>query len=172
MSNPFEEALRQLRPEQLEALARAARERATTATATATTTATAADPPGVRVRVVLTEGRSLAAAPKDGPPSADDVTARALSRLTPQLKAALIAAEPKVLAWLRASHENRVQFTLDPVNALQKILPDFDPKLIAEIAALRAASSRVTVDVPGVKLDSFQLEVEPETKTTGKEQTR
>jgi hypothetical protein len=160
MSSPLEEVMKQLRPEQLEALTRAAREKA------------AADAPGLRVKVVLTEGRSLKAGTDDGPPPADDVTARALSRLTPQLKAALISAEPKVLAWLRASHQNRVQFTLDPVGALKKILPGFDSKLISEIAALRSASSRVAVDVPGVKVESFQLEVEPAGKGGKKDEKR
>lgn len=162
MSQTFEAALKQLRPEQLEALARLARARE----------AKTAEIPGLSVRVVLTEGHSLRAKSGGGPPPADDVTGRALSRLTPQLKAALINAEPKVLAWLRASHENRVQFTLDPVSSLQKLLPDFDSKLIAEIAALRSASSRLAVDVPGVKLESFQLEVEPEQKAGRKEEAQ
>lgn len=166
MTDPLQEALKQIPPEQLEALARAARERAAKTT----------EAPGVRARVILTEGRSLRAAPERGAPAPDDVTARALARLTPQLRKELIAAEPKVLAWLRASQENRVQFTLDPVGALRKIVPSFDTKLITELASLRSASSRIAVDVPGVRMESFQLEVEekqtdPKTGTP-KEQIR
>jgi hypothetical protein len=137
--------------------------------------AKATEAPGVRARVILTEGRSLREAPERGAPAPDDVTTRALARLTPQLRKALIAAEPEVLAWLRTSQENRVQFTLDPVGALQKIVPSFDAKLISELGALRSASSRVAVDVPGVKLESFQLEVEEkpaDPKAGPKEQAR
>jgi hypothetical protein len=151
MRNPFE-ATAGLSPEQLEELARGARKRAAQA---------AADAPSVRVRVVLTEGHTLKARASDDPPAADDVTGRALARLSPQLKAALIEAEPKVMAWLRASHANRVKYTLDPVGSLKEIVRSFDKKLIDEIIAVRQASARIAVDVPGVKLDSFVLEVEP-----------
>jgi hypothetical protein len=38
-------------------------------------------------------------------------------------------------------------------------VPKFDDRLVREIAALRAASARHAVDVPGLKLDSLRLEV-------------
>ena len=75
------------------------------------------------------------------------------------LREAFIKAEPKVLSWLRSSQENRTRFLLDPVSALKEAVPDFDERLIGEIKNLRDASARTIPDIPGLKLDTLELEV-------------
>jgi hypothetical protein len=156
MDERLERLLSHLSPEQLEELASAARERK----------GGEAQAPGVRMTIRLTEGATLRESSRRGAParSADDPTLRALKRLSPELRAALIKAEPEVLAWLRASHANRTRFMLDPVAALKEAVPKFDGRLIKEIAALRATTSRHAVDVPGLKLDSLRLEVASQDK--------
>lgn len=84
---------------------------------------------------------------------------RALARLTPALREAFIKADSKVLSWLRSSQENRTHFLLDPVSALTQAVPGFDKRLIEEIKNLRAASARTPPDIPGLQLDTLELEV-------------
>jgi hypothetical protein len=90
-----------------------------------------------------------------------DPLAGVRSQLDEKLVQAMIDAEPKLLAWLRASHDHLVQFTTDPMTALRAALPEFDPALLARIAAIRSTTQRVAVDLPGVTIDRFTAEVAP-----------
>lgn len=116
---------------------------------------------GMKMRIRVTKGDSLHVAnqPKTPPRPQDEPTVRALARLSPALREAFIKAEPNVLAWLRKNQENRTRFLLDPVSALKEAVPDFDERLIGEIKNLRTASGRTTPDIPGLTLDSLELEV-------------
>ena len=91
-----------------------------------------------------------------------DPLARIRGQMDPQLTQAMIDAEPKLLAWLRASRHNVVLFTIDPMAALRKALPDFDPALLARIEAMRAGAPRAMPDLPGVSIDRFEVEAPPE----------
>ncbi len=88
-----------------------------------------------------------------------DPLAGVRSQLDEKLLKAMVDAEPKLLAWLRASHDHLVQFTTDPMAALHSALPGFDRALLARIAAIRASAQRVKVDLPGVTIDRFTAEV-------------
>ena len=81
--------------------------------------------------------------------------------LDPSLLDAMVAAVPKLLAWLRQSRDHITQFAMDPLAALRKALPDFDPHMLARIAAIRAASARAQPDMPGVTIDRFDVSVAP-----------
>ena len=48
---------------------------------------------------------------------------------------------------------------MDPIGSL--IAAGVDRALVAKLSALRAASARVPVDLPGVAIDRFEVEVEP-----------
>jgi hypothetical protein len=148
MDERLQRLLSHLSPEQLEDLASSARKGG-------------GENPAVKMTIRLTEGATLRGSVRRGAParSADDPTVRALRRLSPELRAALIKAEPKVLAWLRSSHANRTRFLVDPVGALKDAVPQLDDRLVHEIASLRAASGRHAIDVPGLRLDSLRLEV-------------
>jgi hypothetical protein len=84
--------------------------------------------------------------------------------LDPELIKAMQAAEPHLLAWLRASRENVIAFTMDPIAALRVALPHLDPKLLQRIAAIRAASRGVVPDVPGMTIDRLEVDVVPDKK--------
>lgn len=90
-----------------------------------------------------------------------DPFASVRAMLDPALTKAMIEAEPKLLAWLRASRDHLTRFTMDPMSALREALPDFDPALLARIAAIRAAAQRARPDVPGLKIDRFEVSVAP-----------
>jgi hypothetical protein len=82
----------------------------------------------------------------------------------PELIKAMQAAEPHILAWLRAGRENVIAFAMDPVAALRSALPHLDPALLQRIAAIRAASRGVVPDVPGMTIDRLEVDVAPHEK--------
>ena len=154
MNHSIEKLLASLSTEQAEELLKQVRQRAASAS-------NAPNARGMKMRIRITEGSSLRPSkqPKTPPRPEDEPTVRALARLTPALREAFIKAEPNVLSWLRSSQENRTRFLLDPVNALKEAVPDFDERLIGEIKNLRDASARTIPDIPGLKLDTLELEV-------------
>jgi hypothetical protein len=81
------------------------------------------------------------------------------SMLDPALTRAMVDAEPRLLAWLRESREHLIQFTMDPMGALREALPGFDSAMLARIAAIRAVAHRAKPDVPGLKIDRFEVAV-------------
>ena len=114
-------------------------------------------PKGIDLRVRFT-GSTLA---KSAGPrlNTNDFAGRALAQLDAHTRAALAKAEPHVMAWLRADRANVAKYAMDPIGSL--IAAGVDRELVGKLAALRAASSRVPVDLPGVTIDRFEVEVEP-----------
>lgn len=151
MNQSIEKLLASLSREQAEEFLKQVRQRASGSKA----------PNAMKVRIRITEGTSLhpSKQPKTPPRPEDEPTVRALARLTPALREAFIKADSKVLSWLRSSQENRTHFLLDPVSALTQAVPGFDKRLIEEIKNLRAASARTPPDIPGLQLDTLELEV-------------
>lgn len=103
-------------------------------------------------------------APRPGTSPSHDALAGVRSLLDPTLTKAMVAAEPKLLAWLRQNKDHVQQFAQDPMAALRNALPDFDPALLARIAAIRASAQRVRPDLPSLKVDRFDVSVAPEGK--------
>src|SRR5690349_2147999 len=103
MNESIDKLLSQLSHEQLQELLNQAQQRAAGSSAS--------EQPGMRVRVRITPGASLNPAnrPKMTGPQ-DEPTVRALAKLSPALRTAFNGAEPKMLAWLRASDEHRNRF--------------------------------------------------------------
>jgi hypothetical protein len=95
------------------------------------------------------------------PAGARDPLAGVRQMIDPALQQAMIEAEPQMLAWLRASRQNLIQFAMDPVGAMRVALPKLDPALLAKIATIRASAARVAPDLPGVTIDSFDVDVAP-----------
>lgn len=154
MNPSIEKLLASLSSEQAEEFLKQVRQRAASGSNTPNARA-------MKMRIRITEGSSLHPSnqPKTPPRPEDEPTVRALARLTPALRAAFIKADQKVLSWLRSSQENRTRFLLDPVSALTQAVPGFDKRLIEEIKNLRAASARTPPDIPGLQLDTLELEV-------------
>jgi hypothetical protein len=118
-------------------------------------------PHGTSLRVVFTEaGEDLALrTPKDG---GHDPVAHLRHMFDAELIKAMREAEPHLLAWLRASRENVVAFTMDPMAALRTAVPHLDPDVLRRIAAMRGMSRGVVPDVPGMTVDRFEVDVAPE----------
>ena len=153
MNESVEKLLAQLSSAQLQELLQHAQQKAASGLSSSAQ-------PGTNVRVRITPGGSLNPANRPKMPGPqDEPTVRALAKLSPALRTAFTDAEPKMLAWLRASDEHRNRFLLDPVSALKEAVPTFNEQLLGEIRNLRAASARSVPDVPGLKLDSLKLEV-------------
>jgi hypothetical protein len=92
-------------------------------------------------------------------PAQDDFAARAFAKLTPEMRAAFVANDKKLLEWLGKSAQNRARFAMDPIDALREALPGFDPKLLEQLRAMRGASARVPVAMPGVRIASLKFEM-------------
>ncbi|HTJ85513.1 MAG TPA: hypothetical protein VL400_27540 [Polyangiaceae bacterium] len=152
--------LEQLGPERLEAAAKKLKEAAQDA----------AKAKGVDFTVRFTESKSLhsEAASEEARKTKDPLTARAHAALTPELRKALIDAEPRMMAWLRASQSNVAQFAMDPVAALREAVPHIDKALLARITAMRRQAARTTPDAPGVRLETLRFEVAPDAGSKGR----
>ena len=120
-------------------------------------------PRGTSLRVTFTPaGEDLSMrAPKEG---GHDPVAHVRHMFDAELITAMREAEPHLLAWLRASHDNVVAFTTDPVAALRTAVPHLDPDLLRRIAAIRGMSRGVVPDVPGMNVDRFEVDVGPHEK--------
>jgi hypothetical protein len=114
---------------------------------------------GVTLGVRFVAAGEALHAPKPGTPPSRDALAGVRSLLDPTLTKAMVAAEPKLMAWLRQSKDHVHQFAQDPMAALRKALPDFDPALLARIATIRASAQRVKPDFPSLKIDRFDVSV-------------
>ena len=77
--------------------------------------------------------------------------------MSQSLKNALSGMEGEVLAWLASSPANARLFASDPLAALRQAVPNVDPQVLDELAALRAARGRVQPHLPNVRLASVRL---------------
>jgi hypothetical protein len=146
------ELLERLGPDTLEEIARRLREAKAPAR-------------GAHVTVRFVETTALGAGAAKAPArAADEFGARAFASLTPELRAAMRAHEPKLLAWLRASPANCAAFAMDPIASIAKALPDFDPKLLDQIREIRRRRARTRTAVPGMPIASLRFEAHPRSK--------
>jgi len=117
----------------------------------------------VQLRVHLRPSTALdsGAAARRRPGTAGQPFGPLLDRLSPRLKARLREIEPRLLAWIAGGEERGRAFATDPLDALQKAVPDLEPDLLAEIRGIRASQGRMAEPLRGIELTSVTVDTRP-----------